>query len=785
MIRALKKLFVISALLSGFIFSVPSSAAEFLPDIEIDENENSQKILEILFELISSSYSGDYTKNFIEESDNKLDRFKAEFNEKHEKAEARLFELEKLINAQQETAPYFASFYFRQIVDLKDSYQEMANTIDKIRLKVYAQKREFANQLEMLKTLKIPPELEWQKNWINSKMQPVMDAYSEWLTDFDEIVKVNKEFLKNINTIYNTEEKEIEGNYSKYYNFRFAFFGNPRNMGLEYHLKQVWIDFTEWQVRIDSIIKIILPNINYLNAMLFEFALFALLGLLGALFLRRKFKEQFSRFLRPYMLGVLGAVFFIWIVTLPSTNDIIVFTAAAATLSIAGLDMAWKLRKPVDGIKPLNPFIPFVFAYVIFDLSMSMLAPVEVILTLVFLVSICAFSWATYVSFKKGYTASEKIFGGLVPGIAWLFAAIASWLGFLYFSMFAAVLIGLTVCALYCGSVFTQKLAELAGAFSQRQFVASFIFTLMIPLMCLFIIIGALTWAGQIFNASRILEIIYNADLVPNIQIEISPKTLLYLLISGLVIKFILNWIRHIIEIIRGAGKYDTGNIHSVFLIFQYIVWCIFIVYALNSLNIDWNGIKYVIGGMSVGFGFALKDLLENFVCGIILLIGKEVRPGDVVEFDGTLGTVEKINIRATFIKTNDNAMISLPNVQVVSKDFRNWTLNNKLMRSEFEVGVQYGSDVEKVVELLIKAANESSMVAQANKPEVLFCEFGDNALIFKLRFWINVDNINKAPSQVRIRLEKLFRENNIVVAFPQLDLHFPSSTPAFEKPVN
>lgn len=771
MIRTIKSFCLFAILL----LALSSLGADFLPELEIDENENSQKILEVLFELISTNYSGDFTKNFIEEGNNKFNRFEAEFKEKHEKAEIRLFELKKLINAQPEIAPYFASFYFRQIVDLKRSYEEMADAVEKIRLKVNAQQREIASSLEMLKTLKIPPELEWQKNWINSKILPVLNAYKKWIAGLDSIIKENKAFEKSIQKVFDAEEKEIQDNYSKYYDFRFAFFGNPKNMGLEYHLKQVWIDFTEWKVNLDFIIKVILPNINYLNAMILEFALFTLIGLLLGLFLWRRNRKNFTRYLTPYILWLTGSIFVFWIFILPSTNDIIIFTAAAVALSIGGLDLAWKLRKTKDSIKPPNPFLPFVFAFFLFDVSMSMLAPVEVILTLVFIVSVAALAWTVYISFKPGYHTSEKIFACFIPGLAWLFSAIASCLGYLYLSMIVSVVLGLAVCSLYCGSIFTQKLAELAGKYSKKRFIASFIFTLMIPLMWLLIIIGALSWAGQIFNASRILEIIYNTDLVPNIQVEISPKTALYLLISGLVIKFILTWIRHIIEIFNGAGKYDTGNLHSIFLIFQYIVWSIFIIYALNSLHIDWNSIKYVVGGMSVGFGFALKDLLENFVCGIILLIGKEVRPGDVVEFDGTHGIVEKINIRATFIKTYDNAMISLPNTQVVSKDFRNWTLNNKLMRREFEVGVQYGSNVEKVIELLLRAANESTMTLHIKPPEVFFSSFGDNALIFKLRFWINVDNITKAPSEVKFRVEKLFRENNIVVAYPQLDIHFPS----------
>jgi small-conductance mechanosensitive channel len=167
-------------------------------------------------------------------------------------------------------------------------------------------------------------------------------------------------------------------------------------------------------------------------------------------------------------------------------------------------------------------------------------------------------------------------------------------------------------------------------------------------------------------------------------------------------------------------------------------------------LNIDWQRIMYVVGGLSVGLGFALKDLLENFVCGLILLVGKEIRPGDIVEFDGTWGVVTSLNIRCTFIRTFDNAVITLPNNQVVSKNFRNWTLNGHIMRHQMEIGVSYGTDVNKAAELLLKAANDCDMVMKVRDPEVLFVDFGDSALIFRLRYWLHIDNLSKAPSQIR-----------------------------------
>ena len=106
-----------------------------------------------------------------------------------------------------------------------------------------------------------------------------------------------------------------------------------------------------------------------------------------------------------------------------------------------------------------------------------------------------------------------------------------------------------------------------------------------------------------------------------------------------------------------------------------------------------------------MGIGFAFKEVLENFISGLIILIGQQVRPGDTIEFDGIWAKVTKVSIRATVVESADGAILTFPNSQILTKNFRNWTSNNDYLRRDIKVGVSYGMDVAEVKRLLLETA--------------------------------------------------------------------------------
>jgi small-conductance mechanosensitive channel len=311
---------------------------------------------------------------------------------------------------------------------------------------------------------------------------------------------------------------------------------------------------------------------------------------------------------------------------------------------------------------------------------------------------------------------------------------------------------------------------------SGRRSWASFISTLVIPFLWLGLFIGGIHWAASVFNANWFFLHIYDIDLVPAVSIEISLRKMLVLLLIGLLVRFTLSWLGEMLAVISDSRRLDLVSINSTFLVIRYVVWILFILFVLASLHIEWDNLKWILGGLSVGFGFALKDILENFFSGIIVLIGKQVRPGDTIEFGTVYGKVDKINVRATFIKTEDNALIAIPNTQIVSKEFRNWTLNGDIRRNQFEVGVAYGSDIQFVIETMLEVMNASNLVLKVIPPDVLFVDFASSTILLRARYWVRVDSRSVSASLLRRRMEEVFRDRGIVIAFPQLDVHLDTS---------
>jgi len=157
----------------------------------------------------------------------------------------------------------------------------------------------------------------------------------------------------------------------------------------------------------------------------------------------------------------------------------------------------------------------------------------------------------------------------------------------------------------------------------------------------------------------------------------------------------------------------------------------------------------------------------------LIILAGRTLKHGDIIQTDQHWGRVTKITIRSTVIQTFDNAILSIPNSQIISNKLINWTHNNVLVRRDISIDVAYNSDIEKINELLIQIAKKSDHILSKPEPIVLFNDFGNSALNFILRIWIDdINYIVSVPSSIRTEINRVFKENKIQFAYPQLDIH-------------
>lgn len=223
----------------------------------------------------------------------------------------------------------------------------------------------------------------------------------------------------------------------------------------------------------------------------------------------------------------------------------------------------------------------------------------------------------------------------------------------------------------------------------------------------------------------------------------------------------------------------DSTLIPPMQTAFSYALWCCFGLFVLKALGMELSNLAMVAGGLSVGIGFGMQTIVNNFLSGLILIFSRTLQAGDVVEVGGTQGRVRKISVRATMVETFDNALIIVPNSEFVASRLINWTRNSRTVRKEIKIGVAYGSDTAAVMRILLATANGNSNVLKYPPPIVAFADFGASTLDFSLRFWVrDYDVGTSTASDIRLEIEKEFRKQRIEVAFPQLDIHIKDIPP-------
>lgn len=218
--------------------------------------------------------------------------------------------------------------------------------------------------------------------------------------------------------------------------------------------------------------------------------------------------------------------------------------------------------------------------------------------------------------------------------------------------------------------------------------------------------------------------------------------------------------------------KLPKGVPAAISLIIRYFIIAFGFIMALSSLGINLGNFNLMAGALGLGIGFGLQNIISNFVSGLILVFERPLLPGDTVEVNNLLGTVNKVGIRASNISTFDGAEVVVPNNNLISNDLINWTLSDNKKRVEILIGTSYASDPNKILEILLEVANEYGDTIKSPKPKALFSDFGDSSLNFKLRFWVHYEIGLQAKSDISIGIYNRFKEEGIEIPFPQQDIH-------------
>lgn len=203
-------------------------------------------------------------------------------------------------------------------------------------------------------------------------------------------------------------------------------------------------------------------------------------------------------------------------------------------------------------------------------------------------------------------------------------------------------------------------------------------------------------------------------------------------------------------------------------------------LFSLVSVKIPLTIFAFAGGALAIGLGFGLQTILKNFVSGIIILFERPFRVGDVLDVAGQRGTVASIGIRSSVLQLWDGTETLIPNSALLENNLTNWTYTNRHVRFTVTVGVAYGSDTRRVVQVLTEIAERHGLVEKDPKPQVLFTNFGPSSLDFELRFWVDVVKANsgQVASDLRQMIAGSFAEYGLVIAFPQQDVHLDAMRP-------
>lgn len=268
-------------------------------------------------------------------------------------------------------------------------------------------------------------------------------------------------------------------------------------------------------------------------------------------------------------------------------------------------------------------------------------------------------------------------------------------------------------------------------------------------------------WLNQILN--------YPLFKVANFTVTLFNFLWVFVIIivTRLVLKFVEKFLNN------KLAHLDKGRTYSLFSIIKYFLWLIAALMILQTVGVNLSLLLAGSAALFVGLGFGLQNIFNDFISGIILLIEGTIEVDDVVEVDGVVGKVKEIKLRTTKILTRDDIILIKPNHKFISDTVINWSHHKKSTRFKISVGVAYGSDVRLVEKCLLAAANTFDQVDKHPAPVVLFDDFGDSSLDFNLYFWS--EEVFTAPrlrSNIRYKIDALFREHNITIPFPQRDVH-------------
>ena len=312
----------------------------------------------------------------------------------------------------------------------------------------------------------------------------------------------------------------------------------------------------------------------------------------------------------------------------------------------------------------------------------------------------------------------------------------------------------------------------------------SFFSKLILAVGTLLLVVGLLSYTMEEMGPVREFfanEFVRKAIFTPYFylgDIPVTPvlllQTFLYILLLGLFSGAVRRFLR---DRVLTRTSLDVGQRYAYGRVAGYGVFLVGIVVGLQLAGVNLNNLLLVGGAVGIGIGFGLQNVASNFIAGIILLVERPIKVGDRIEVESVNGDVVRIVARSTWVRTNDNVVIIVPNSQLTENRVINWTANDRRVRFKVPFGVSYQSDPKQVRDVTLAVADQHPDVMKELPADVIFKGFGDSSLDFELRVWTEtqVQNPKVLMSDLYFALFEAFRQNRIEIPFPQRDLHVKS----------
>ncbi|WP_084502006.1 mechanosensitive ion channel family protein [Fundidesulfovibrio putealis] len=314
------------------------------------------------------------------------------------------------------------------------------------------------------------------------------------------------------------------------------------------------------------------------------------------------------------------------------------------------------------------------------------------------------------------------------------------------------------------GRAVSRPAADLTG-----EAVRSFVGGLALPFTAIAMAAAFLFWLSMAMGGRSVFWSLAGADLGDgDFSLDLTRLAIIFI---GFYLARAATRVadRLIAELPSRRPDLERGVLNLLETISTYVIWGLYVLISLRMVGASFTSLAVVAGGLSVGIGFGMQNIINNFISGLILLFGRSVQAGDVLQIGETWGSVQRVNIRNTVVQTFDNATLFVPNSDLITQRIINWSHKDRRVRRALEVGVVYGSDTGKVHALLLEAAKSHPNVLAQPKPTAQFTAFGDTALTFKLLFWVDdLDNAARTSSDIYMTVDRLLRENNIAASSPR-----------------